>query len=127
MRVIAAACKLCDPGNGERPAREFEHQVVSAFGEAFNNVALHGFVGVGEGEIEIEIDVGGDAMTIRMKDYGVGFDPSSVPKPDLGTLPESGLGLFIIKSFMDEVHYQTGAPNVLTMTKRVGHSERSDE
>ena len=41
--------------------------------------------------------------------------------PDLDALPESGMGIYIIKSFMDEVTYRSsdrpGAPNVLSMTK----------
>ena len=39
--------------------------------------------------------------------------------PDLESLPESGLGIFIIKSFMDQVVYRPGAPNLLEMTKRI--------
>ena len=33
--------------------------------------------------------------------------------------PESGLGVFIMKSFMDRVEYTPGAPNVLKLTKLV--------
>ena len=32
-------------------------------------------------------------------------------------LPESGMGLFIIRSFMDEVVYEPGSPNVLRIAK----------
>jgi serine/threonine-protein kinase RsbW len=120
MRVITAACKLVQFADAEADReRDFEHQVVSAFGEAFNNIALHAFGGQAAGALEIEIEIEPDGLVIRMKDYGVGFDPARVRAPNLEELPESGLGIFTIQSFMDEVHYQKGVPNVLTMTKRL--------
>ena len=61
---------------------------------------------------------------MRMLDYGNSFAFDDVPTPDLDALPESGLGIFIIKSFMDEVSYVAGAPNVLRMVKRIGRDER---
>ena len=118
MRAVAAACKLI--GDGAEPQRQFTDQVISAFGEAFNNTAMHSYHGDLTGDVDIEIEIGGNFITIRMLDYGDSYDFRSVPQPDLDSLPESGLGLFIIRSFMDEVEYQPGAPNVLSMTKRVG-------
>jgi serine/threonine-protein kinase RsbW len=116
VRAVAAACKLV-PHNGRD--REFDHHVVSAAGEAFNNAALHSYDGLPEGDVEIEMEVGVDSITLRLYDYGRSFMLSEVPAPDLDALPESGLGIFIIKSFMDEVSYQPGAPNVLSMTRTV--------
>ncbi len=120
VRAVGAACKLVgdgDPtGSGER---EFIDQVVSAFGEAFNNTAIHSYASC-TGDVEIEIEIGDAFITIRVLDYGKSYDFSAVPLPDLAMLPESGMGLYIIRSFMDEVHYVPGAPNVLSMTKRVG-------
>jgi len=122
VRAVAAACKLV--GEGRRD-RSFDDQVVSAFGESFNNVALHAYDGMPTGEIEIQIDVSVDAITVRLMDHGNAFDPSNVPEPDLETLPESGMGLYIMKQFMDEVTYRPGKPNVLLMHKRLtGGSKR---
>jgi serine/threonine-protein kinase RsbW len=67
----------------------------------------------------MDIELGQGAMTVRMADYGSSFDPTVVPSPDLDTLPESGLGLFIIRSFMDSVSYEPGRPNVLVLVKSV--------
>ena len=121
VRAVGAACKLVgDPDPTGPGDREFVDQVVSAFGEAFNNTAIHSFKGVTPGDVEIEIEIGEDHITIRMKDFGTSYDFSAVPEPNLDALPESGMGLFIIRSFMDEVDYVPGAPNVLSMTKRVG-------
>jgi len=132
IRVVAAACKLVrdDEKSGDR---DFESQVVSAFGEAFNNVAIHGYEGRERGDVDVEIEVEGDRITIYVTDTGSSFDFTNVPEPALDDLPEGGLGVFIIKSFMDEVSYRAGRPNVLRITKRFGahaapeRPDRSDE
>ena len=127
LRVAASACKLVRSGEnvqdaGHAPANDFENQVVSAVGEAFNNVAIHGYAKGAAAEVELEIEITNDALVIRMADRGKGYDPSALAPPDLGTLPESHMGLFIIDSFMDEVGYRRaevpGGRNVLTLKKR---------
>ena len=47
------------------------------------------------------------------------FDPDAVATPDFDRLPESGLGIFIIKAFMN-IRYRPGRPNVLTLSKTLG-------
>jgi serine/threonine-protein kinase RsbW len=118
LRAVASACRLLQ-GKGTAARSEFGEHVVSAFGEAFNNLALHGFADRPESEVRIEIDVAVNRLTIRMIDRGSSFDFDAIPNPDLDALPERGLGVYIIKSFMDEVDYQPGPKNVLTMTKRL--------
>jgi serine/threonine-protein kinase RsbW len=121
VRAVAAACKLVGNDDGTLPGdKQFTDQVVSAFGEAFNNTAIHSYSGRTTGDVDIEMEIGDDFITIRVLDYGGSYDFSSVPEPDLENLPESGMGLFIIRSFMDDVSYESGAPNILSMTKRVG-------
>lgn len=125
MRMVASACKLVEgrrrePANAKRRFDgHFTSEVISAFGEAFNNVVLHSY-GVEGGHLKIEIEVATDGLTIRVMDYGKTFDFAAVPEPNLDELPESGLGLFIIHSCMDEVTYVPGSPNVLSMTKYIG-------
>ena len=114
VRTVSSVCKLVQ---GTRDG--VDHEIVSAFSEAFNNVVIHGYEGGPVREIEIEIVLGEAAITVHVRDYGKSFDFSSVPLPVLDDLPESGLGVFIIRSFMDDVRYVSGAPNVLTMTKRL--------
>ncbi len=52
-----------------------------------------------------------------MLDDGVSFDPAAVPVPDLDGLPESGMGLYIIRSFVDDLSYEPGPPNALRFIK----------
>lgn len=126
IRVVAAACKLVTAGDAGARA-SFDDQVISAFGEAFNNAAIHSYKGRPLGAVEIDIDVDPDRVTLRISDYGNTFDPTQVAEPDLDSLPESGLGLYIMRSFMDSVFYQAGAPNVLSMTKHLDPALASAE
>jgi serine/threonine-protein kinase RsbW len=63
------------------------------------------------------------AITIRVRDQGAGFDPSSIADPMApeNLLKSSGRGIFLIRSFMDDVRLQRspqGGMEIL-MTKRV--------
>lgn len=135
LRVVAGACKLVRPRRSTDPRPEdqdFDDQVVTGFGEAFTNVVLHG--GCPEAaELEVEIEIHPDHLTIRLMDQGKPFELGAVPAPNLDELPESGLGVHIMRSWMNEVSYRAGeagsprSPNVLSMTKRLGDFSRSDE
>lgn len=141
VRVVGAACKLFGPGNAARSERngaeappqseekprseladEFVMQVVSAFSEAFNNLALHGYGTSRQGRIDIAVfpepqSDGGAAVVVEITDTGSAFDPSEYLKvPE--ELPERGMGLFIIRSFIDEIRYKSGPPHTLTLVKR---------
>lgn len=102
---------------------EFDAQVVSAFSEAFNNIAIHGYAETEPGDINIEIEASAEAITIRIADMGRTFERMSTFAPRPERLPESGMGLFIIQSFMDSVVYEPGQPptkpNVLCLHKKV--------
>ncbi|MDB4971101.1 MAG: hypothetical protein JWN44_6790 [Myxococcales bacterium] len=98
---------------------DVEHAVLSAFGEAFNNVVLHSYRDL-PGEVEIEVDIARDQLAVRLRDRGRGFDPRQVQPRDEDELPERGLGLFIMMRTMDEVRwYREGDQNVVAMTKRI--------
>jgi serine/threonine-protein kinase RsbW len=119
LRAVSAACKLVTKRPQGPAWNEFRMQVVSAVGEAFNNIVLHGYKGhADDGVIEIEISCKRDRISIDLRDYGESFDPTKVPLPDFESLPESGFGLFIIRTFMD-ITYNPGRPNVLRLTKNL--------
>ena len=126
LRAVSAACKLV----ARRPYRpelnEFRMHVVSAVGEAFNNIVLHGYAGRNDGVIEMEISTDLDRITVELRDYGSSFDLDAVATPNLDLLPESGLGIFIIKAFMS-IRYRPGRPNVLTLSKTLGPASKESE
>jgi serine/threonine-protein kinase RsbW len=119
LRTVSAACRLPFRDAKDDGFQEFRSHVVSAVGEAFNNIAIHGYRGRAPGLVHIELAASTDGLSIELTDYGTSFDPRTLPPPDLEALPESGLGVFIIRSFMDDVQYTPGPPNVLKLTKRV--------
>lgn len=133
VRLVAGACKVlrerrAHSAGPRQGAADLDDRVVSAFGEAFSNAVLHGGAGAGA-DLEIEIEPRDDRLVIRMMDRGVPFEPSAVPPPRLEALPESGLGVYIIRSSVDHVSYEpgaAGAPNVLSLTKHVGNLSRED-
>jgi serine/threonine-protein kinase RsbW len=121
LRAVAAVCKVAITRVcGRRvPADGFTHQVVSAVGEAFNNIALHCYRDRSPDIIRVRMAIEASVLRLTIEDYGASFDPLTARVPDLDALPESGLGIFIMRSLMDEVTYQPGRPNVLNLSKRI--------
>jgi serine/threonine-protein kinase RsbW len=116
LRAVSEACRIAQ--HDEWEGASLEAQTVSALGEAFNNIAIHSYAGLPAGDVVVEISWTRDEIVMQISDDGHSFDPEQVELPDLDALPEGGMGLFIIRSFMDEVEYQAGPPNVLRLVKR---------
>lgn len=134
--AFAAVLAAVD-AEADAPDAETRDQIVSALGEAINNVVLHAYRGVRGGHIELDVNASPGELEIRMSDRGRGFDPPELSPFDVSRaetwgvgldaaeelehLPESGMGLFIMRSFMDEVTYTRGGngrPNLLVLRKR---------
>ncbi len=97
---------------------DFKNAVTTAFGEAFNNLAIHGYEGRTDGILDVEAELGADHLTLHLKDTGAPVDFSDVETPDLDSMPEGGLGVFMMHALVEDVAYCAGSPNVLTLTKR---------
>jgi serine/threonine-protein kinase RsbW len=106
--------------------RTFRHEIVTAFGEAFNNIVIHGYKDRADGMLDVEADLSADAMTLRLIDSGREVDFGGLNPPDLDSMPEHGMGVFMIHALVDEVVYRGGKPNVLSLTKRT-HSASPNE
>jgi len=147
--VLSAVSAAIDAAGGS-PSTDVRDEIVSALSEAFNNVVIHAYRGVRGGTVDVRIDATGPAragsadapgdasVEVCLLDRGRPFEPLDVPRfvsPTLDApsdlddldvaqivadLPESGMGLFIMRSFMDDVSYQPGGggkPNALTLRK----------
>ncbi|OQW93319.1 MAG: hypothetical protein BWK79_11770 [Beggiatoa sp. IS2] len=91
--------------------------------ESVNNVIEHSYANQENDLVEIVVNLYSDGLVIEIKDTGVAMDTSLlkfVTSPDITRkLPEGGWGLYIIKSRMDEVTYQTcDQTNILRLVKR---------
>ena len=100
------------------------YNIQLATDEAASNIIEHAYRNLPGKTLELSCDMRGDVITIILTDTGESFDPSEVPVPDLkADLSDrkiGGLGIFLMRKLMDEIHYQPGPnqSNVLTMIKR---------
>jgi len=90
-----------------------------------SNAAKHVFV-----EFETDVLDRTPALIIRVRDQGVGFDPETLADPMApeNLLKASGRGIFLIRSFMDDVSLRRapeGGMEIL-MTKRVQSAGAAD-
>jgi serine/threonine-protein kinase RsbW len=94
--------------------------------EAASNIIEHAYEGISDADLDVTCDMRGDTLTITMRDTGRPFNPSNVRQPnlkaDLSERKIGGLGVYLMRKLMDEVHYISNpiTGNVLTMTKRRG-------
>lgn len=100
------------------------YNIQLATDEAASNIIEHAYEGASDGVLDMSCGMEADAIKIILIDYGLPFDPSTIPMPDLkADLSDrkiGGLGIFLMRKLMDEVHYEPRADksNVLTMIKR---------
>jgi anti-sigma regulatory factor (Ser/Thr protein kinase) len=93
---------------GFSPARVAEIEM--AVGEALTNICTYAYPG-GEGEVAVQCTHDtGPRLYIDIIDSGVPFDPLSAPQPDLCEDPvertTGGLGIFLLRTIVDEMTYQ---------------------
>ena len=95
-----------------------------AVDEACSNIIEHAYGGEGRGDIACTCCVDSGVLTMTLADQGAPFDPDSVPNPDLDAdldnRVEGGLGVYIMRELMDEIHHEFNpeSGNLLTMVKR---------
>jgi serine/threonine-protein kinase RsbW len=87
------------------------HWVGIAVRESVINAIKHGNAHDTSKRVHVEfmlLDGGGNGIAIRVRDEGPGFDPEVVPDPlaPENLLKSSGRGIFLIRSFMDEMVLQ---------------------
>ena len=100
------------------------YNIQLATDEAASNMIEHSSENIPDGVIDLSCGMEGDQIRIVLIDYGEPFDPSAIPLPDLkADLSDrkiGGLGIFLMRKLMDEVHYEPkpDKSNILTMIKR---------
>jgi serine/threonine-protein kinase RsbW len=75
--------------------------------EAITNAMVHGNQEDEAKSVEVILNYQGNALEIEIRDQGEGFDPADVPDPTepANILKTSGRGMFLMRSFMDEVEW----------------------
>jgi serine/threonine-protein kinase RsbW len=101
-------------------------RIAMAVREAAVNAVLHGNSYDPEKRITASFENTGEALVIRISDQGRGLDPETLPDPlaPENLLRGSGRGIFLIRSFMDEVHFKQLHPGTeLTLIKHLGTAQ----
>src|ERR1035437_2417814 len=82
--------------------------IAMAVREATVNAVLHGNAYNPAKRITVSFEANSDALVVRVTDQGPGLDPSNLPDPlaPENILRGSGRGIFLIRAFMDEVHFR---------------------
>jgi anti-sigma regulatory factor (Ser/Thr protein kinase) len=108
--VGAMVHQICERLEAAGEPEGFGYQVISAFNEAFNNVNTHGGKGDNRQDLLVVIEVTEQQLIIEMQDDGDSFKMKE-ETPNLDQLRESGMGLFIMRSFMDQLDYKPRSKN----------------
>lgn len=109
------------------------YQVELAVVESLSNIVLHAYGGE-PGPVSLRMDACGDELTVELTDQGQALSEAdmlasrrlpAVDPSNVEILAETGRGLFVVWSLMDEVRYASeGGVNRLTLVRRRGGSPR---
>ncbi len=94
--------------------------VVTSVIEAVGNAIVHGNKEDARKKIDISVHIHQKTIKITVRDEGKGFDVDSIPDPrdPENLLKLSGRGIFLIRSFMDSVAFNSnGKGSTITMEK----------
>lgn len=98
------------------------YRVTMAVREAAVNAVLHGNAYDAGKQVVAEFEASKTELVIRISDQGKGLDPETLPDPlaPENLLRGSGRGIFLIRSFMDEVKFRQLHPGTeLTLIKHI--------
>lgn len=123
--VEAAAEKLATEAGLDEDER---FRVAMAVREAAVNAVLHGNEYDPAKQISASFENTGSSIVITIADQGKGLDDAKLPDPrePENLLRGTGRGIFLIRSFMDEVHFRQLKPGTeLTLVKHLAPAEQT--
>ena len=93
------------------------YDLVLAVDEAATNIMMHGYKsapapshGEQPGVIEVDAAFDGAALRVTLRDQAPPFDPTAAPVeaelPPLADRMPGGLGIFLMRKTLDEIHYR---------------------
>jgi len=97
--------------------------------ECMVNAVVHGNRYNSKKKVRLSLSRTPQRLTIRIADQGEGFDPVDVPDPVAGDnlLRQSGRGVFLMKTFMDEFAVRRLEPGTeVTLVKNLVPNEISN-
>lgn len=88
-----------------------------AVGEACSNAIRHGSPRGGLDEVNAKCMRNEHTLIVEILDNGHGFDPNSVAVPQLERCAEDGMGIFLMRSLIDEVEFTFGPGTTVRLVK----------
>ena len=125
--IVGVCRKILSKLKANRFSQEDIFAVHLALEEAFINSVKHGNKMDPTKDVKIDYLVSLDKVEISMTDQGNGFQPDNVPDPRYGEnlYKTGGRGLFLIRSYMNEVEFNKNG-NSLRMVKYKGKSSPAE-
>ena len=98
---------------------EVEERILVAVGEGCTNAIRHAYQEKTDRKIRVSLQDQKEKVIFRIRDYGRKIDLAKVKTPELPPKKGGGLGIYFMKTLMDEVEYNTTHPvgNELILTK----------
>jgi len=106
-------------------SKETTGNIILAVDEACTNIIKHAYQYSPDGEITLILKTAKDTFTIEITDHGKSFEPGLIPNPDLKKYLDQrrvgGLGMYLMKTLMDEVKYKSvpGKFNTVSLSKHI--------
>jgi serine/threonine-protein kinase RsbW len=122
--VEAVAEKLAEEAGLDEDER---FHLTMAVREAAVNAVLHGNEYDPTKKITVSYENTGKSLVFTVADQGKGLDPDTLPDPlaPENLLRGTGRGIFLIRSFMDEVHFRQLHPGTeLTLIKHLAPADK---
>lgn len=102
VEFVVRRCSTC-----EDAARKLRFNFRVCLTEALSNAMIYGNRQDPSKRVRVEVFVHRNRLRARVTDQGNGFNPDRVPDPTAPSnrLKEGGRGIFLMRTLMDEVHF----------------------
>jgi serine/threonine-protein kinase RsbW len=100
-------------------AQKAVHDVGLCLNEALANVMRHAYGGRKDGPIVVTAEASAAELVVRVRDWGNGIDPSTIPHEPYNPLTPGGVGLICLSELLDQMVYEPQRDGMLaTLVKK---------
>jgi serine/threonine-protein kinase RsbW len=105
------------------------HWIILAVREGISNAIKHGNKLIEDKKVLIRLTYENRLLQVSIEDEGEGFNPESVENPLLpeNLLKSTGRGIFYIRNFMDDVHYEFNNGRTILKMSKILQDQPKDE
>jgi anti-sigma regulatory factor (Ser/Thr protein kinase) len=121
-RARKAVEKFCEGTPLDPPARDEIGLVVN---EALANIIRHAYDNATGKPIEIKLEKFEDGVSLAIRDWGNGIDPTDKPRPVHDPLVPGGLGLICLKKLMDTLAFRPQPDGMLLEMTRTTRGSKA--